>query len=46
VFYQFHELWFDRGFCGGASSSPCNHISSRHVAGVGLSWHPHAIRLD
>jgi hypothetical protein len=46
VFYQFHELWFDRGFCGGASSGSCNHISSRHVAGVGLSWHPHAIRLD
>lgn len=44
VFYQFHDLWFDNGFCNG--SSPCTRTSTRHVVGVGVSWHPHAIRLD
>jgi hypothetical protein len=45
VFYQYHDLWFDRGFCG-AGGVVCNRNSSRQVAGVGLSWHPNAIRLD
>jgi hypothetical protein len=41
--YQFNDLLFDSSFCG---SGPCNRISQRHVAAVGLDWHPHPIRLD
>lgn len=44
VFYQFNDLAFDRSFCGTAIN--CSHTSTRHVAGIGLTWHPRAIRLD
>ena len=44
LFYDFNDLTFDRSFCTGAS--PCNRTAMRHAGGVGLSWHPHPIRLD
>ena len=44
LFYEFNELAFDSGLC--TSSSPCNRITNRNVAGIGISWHPHPIRLD
>jgi hypothetical protein len=42
--YQFNDLWFNTAFCGTAST--CNRTSTRSIGGVGLDWHPHAIRLD
>ena len=42
--YQFNDLAFDSSFCG--TTGPCNRTSQRHVATVGLDWHPHPIRLD
>ena len=42
--YQFNDLAFDSSFCG--TTVPCNRASQRHVATVGLDWHPHPIRLD
>jgi len=42
--YQFNDLWFDTAFC--SAGAPCTRISTRNIAGVGLDWHPHAIRLD
>lgn len=44
VFYDFNDLDIAKDFCGAALS--CNRTSIRHVAGLGLTWHPHAIRLD
>ncbi len=44
VFYHFHDVDLSTDFCG--TSGPCNHMSSRHVVGIGLSWQPHPIRLD
>jgi hypothetical protein len=44
VFYHFNELAFGSGFCG--TTTPCDDFSTRHVAGVGLSWQPKAIRID
>ncbi|HEY6769525.1 MAG TPA: hypothetical protein VI386_32685 [Candidatus Sulfotelmatobacter sp.] len=48
--YQFNELSFDPSFCGysasGASLSPCNRMSQRHVGTIGLDWTPRPIRLD
>jgi hypothetical protein len=45
VSYQFNHLEFDSTFCTGILG-PCNRASQRHVAIVGLDWHPRAIRLD
>jgi hypothetical protein len=42
--YQFNDLAFDHSFC--ATTGNCNRTSQRHVATVGLDWHPHPIRLD
>jgi hypothetical protein len=44
VFYDFNELDLARDFCGTTLS--CNRTTLRHVVGLGLTWHPHAIRLD
>jgi len=53
VSYQFNEFYFG---CAGvsvpsvASSVPpslaCGSRTQRHVATVGVDWHPHPIRLD
>jgi hypothetical protein len=40
--YQFNDLGFDNSFC--AAGGSCR--SQRHVAMVGLDWHPRPIRLD
>jgi hypothetical protein len=42
--YQFNDLTFDSSFCG--TTGHCNRAAQRHVATVGLDWHPHPIRLD
>jgi len=44
VLYNFNEVALDPSFCGSAAT--CNRTSIRHIVGVGLTWHPHAIRLD
>jgi hypothetical protein len=44
LFYEFNELGFDPSFC--TTSSPCNRITNRNVAGIGIAWHPRPIRLD
>jgi len=43
-FYQYNDLNFGSGFC--ATAGNCSHLSSRHVAGIGLTWRPGPIRLD
>jgi hypothetical protein len=45
IHYQFSEQAFDNSVCG-APSTTCSRISSRHVAGISLDWHPRPIRLD
>ena len=42
--YQFNNLAFDSSFC--TTTGPCANTSQRHVAAVGLDWHPRPIRLD
>jgi hypothetical protein len=42
--YQFNDLAFDKSFC--TTSGPCGNSSQRHVASVGVDWHPRPIRLD
>lgn len=42
--YQFNQLSFDSSFC--TAGTPCNRTSHRHVATVGLDWHPRPIKLD
>jgi hypothetical protein len=44
VLYDYNVLAFDRSFC--TAGGPCSRISNRSMAGVGLFWHPHPIRLD
>lgn len=44
VSYQFNQLSLDSSFC--VPGAPCNRISQRHVAAIGLDWHPRAIKLD
>jgi hypothetical protein len=44
ISYQFNNLWFDSSFCG--ATALCSRTSQRHVAAIGLDWHPHPIRLD
>jgi hypothetical protein len=48
--YQFNDLSFDPSYCGfsstGASLSPCNRTSLRHIGTFGLDWTPRPIRLD
>jgi hypothetical protein len=42
--YQFHTVWFDSSFC--TTGASCSRTLNRNLAGIGLDWHPHAIRLD
>jgi hypothetical protein len=42
--YQFNNLAFDNSFC--ATPGSCSNTSQRHVAAIGLDWHPRPIRLD
>jgi len=41
--YQYNDIRFDSSFC---TTGPCGNTSQRHVATVGLDWHPRPIRLD
>jgi hypothetical protein len=41
--YQFNQIEFDSSSC---TTAPCGSASQRHVATVGLDWHPRPIRLD
>jgi hypothetical protein len=42
--YQFSNLAFDNSLC--KTPGPCGNSSQRHVATVGVDWHPRPIRLD
>jgi hypothetical protein len=42
--YQFDELFFNSSLCSNGGS--CGQSSQRHVASIGLDWHPRPIRLD
>jgi len=44
VSYQFNDLSFSGETC--VTPGTCNLSGQRHVAAVGLDWHPHPIRLD
>ena len=44
LFYQFNDLNFSSSFCG--PGGICNHLATRNVIGLGLSWQPHPIRID
>src|SRR5437868_3809606 len=41
LFYQFNDLNFSSSVCG--PGGVCNHLSTRNVIGLGLSWQPHPI---
>jgi hypothetical protein len=41
--YRFNDLGFDSSFC---DSGACPRISQRHMATIGLEWHPRPSRLD
>jgi hypothetical protein len=43
-FYQFNDLNFSSNVCG--PGGICNHLATRSVIGLGLSWQPHPIRID
>jgi hypothetical protein len=45
AFYQFHDLVFSNSVCGIATGN-CGRSSNRSIVGLGLDWHPQAIRLD
>jgi hypothetical protein len=42
--YEFNNLSFDNSYCG--SNGPCNRISHRNTATVGIDWTPRPVRLD
>lgn len=42
--FQYHDVWFDSSFC--TNGTTCARTSNRALLGVGVDWHPHAIRLD
>ena len=44
LFYQFNDLNFSSNVCG--PGGICNHLATRNVIGLGLSWQPHPIRID
>jgi hypothetical protein len=44
VSYQYNGLTLDDSFC--TVGAPCSRISQRHVAAIGLDWHPRPIKLD
>ena len=41
--YQFNDLSFNTSPC---TIAGCSEASQRHVAAIGVEWHPHPIRLD
>ena len=41
--YRFNDLSFDSSACG---SSPCSRASERHMATIGVEWHPRPSRID
>jgi hypothetical protein len=45
AFYRFNEQWFSNSVCIGGSTN-CGRVSNRTLVGLGLDWHPQAIRLD
>jgi len=45
VFYYFTEVEFSNSVCVAGTTS-CGRVSNRNIAGIGLNWHPQAIRLD
>jgi hypothetical protein len=44
VSYQFDDLYFNAGPC--VMGVPCQRMSQRHVATVGIDWTPKPIRID
>jgi len=44
ISYQFNDVRFDNSCT--TLSGPCGGTSQRHIATVGLDWHPRPIRLD
>ena len=46
ISYQYNRLGFDQSFCTPSANSSCTRTSQRNEASVGLTWHPHPIRLD
>jgi len=45
LFYRFNELAFSNSVCVTGSTN-CGRLTNRMIIGIGLDWHPHAIRLD
>jgi hypothetical protein len=45
AFYRFNEQSFSNSVCIGGSTN-CGRVSNRTLVGLGLDWHPQAIRLD
>jgi hypothetical protein len=45
LMYQFNNLHLSNSICP-ANQSVCGSVSDRHLIGLGVSWHPRAIRLD
>ncbi len=43
LMYQFNNLRLNTPVCTGTL---CGNTSNRHVIGIGVAWHPQAIRLD
>jgi hypothetical protein len=43
--YQYNNTVFNNVVCGVGSAS-CGRSANRNIAGIGLDWHPQAIRLD
>ena len=44
LMYQFNDLRTSNAVC--TSTAVCGSTSNRHLVGIGISWHPQAIRLD
>jgi hypothetical protein len=43
--YRFNDLAFDNKFCSNVGGF-CSRISQRHMASIGLEWHPRPMRID
>ncbi len=43
--YRFNDLTFDNSICGNGGGA-CNRISQRHMATIGVEWHPRPSRID
>jgi hypothetical protein len=44
--YRFNDLTFDQKFCDNDPTATCNRISLRHMATIGVEWHPRPRRID